>query len=85
MLDEAGFADAKIVVSNSLDEYTIRSILDQGGRIDAFGVGGGEPERMVSGPTVSNGCPIVLAGDARTGASIVASAIAFYAFREAAA
>ena len=39
MLDAAGFEDAKIVVSNSLDEYTITSILDQGGRIDSFGVG----------------------------------------------
>ena len=43
MLDEAGYAGAKIVVSNSLDEYTITSILDQGGRIDSFGVG----ERMI--------------------------------------
>ena len=33
MLDEAGFTDAKIVISNSLDEYTIKSILDQGGQI----------------------------------------------------
>ena len=44
MLDDAGFTDAKIVVSNSLDEYTITSILDQGGRIDSFGVG----ERMIT-------------------------------------
>ena len=44
MLDEAGFPEAKIVVSNSLDEYTIRSILNQGGCIDAFGVG----ERMIT-------------------------------------
>lgn len=44
MLDAAGFDRAKIVVSNSLDEYTITSILDQGGRIDAFGVG----ERMIT-------------------------------------
>ena len=44
MLDAAGFETAKIVVSNSLDEYTITSILDQGGRIDAFGVG----ERMIT-------------------------------------
>jgi len=44
MLDEAGFTDAKIVVSNSLDEYTITSILEQGGRIDSFGVG----ERMIT-------------------------------------
>ena len=44
MLDEAGFTDAKIVVSNSLDEYTIHSILQQGGCIDSFGVG----ERMIT-------------------------------------
>ncbi len=44
MLDDAGFADAKIVISNSLDEYTIRSILDQGGRVDSFGVG----ERLIT-------------------------------------
>ena len=33
MLDEAGLTDCKIVASNSLDEFTIRSILDQGGCI----------------------------------------------------
>ena len=44
MLDEAGFSDAKIVVSNSLDEFTIHSILQQGGCIDSFGVG----ERMIT-------------------------------------
>ena len=44
MLDEAGYRGAKIVVSNSLDEYTITSILDQGGQIDSFGVG----ERMIT-------------------------------------
>lgn len=44
MLDEAGFHDAKIVVSNSLDEYTITSLLNQGAPIDAFGVG----ERMIT-------------------------------------
>lgn len=44
MMDEAGFRDGKIVVSNSLDEYTITSILDQGGMIDSFGVG----ERMIT-------------------------------------
>ena len=44
MLDEAGFPQAKIVVSNSLDEFTIRSILHQGGCIDSFGVG----ERMIT-------------------------------------
>lgn len=44
MLDKAGLEDCKIVVSNSLDEYTITSILNQGGRIDSFGVG----ERLVT-------------------------------------
>ncbi len=44
MLDEAGFPDAKIVVSNSLDEYTITSILQQGGQVNAFGVG----ERLIT-------------------------------------
>lgn len=44
MLDEAGFPDARIVVSNSLDEYTITSILDQGGCINSFGVG----ERLIT-------------------------------------
>ena len=44
MLDEAGFPDARIVISNSLDEVTITSILRQGGPVDAFGVG----ERMIT-------------------------------------
>ena len=39
MLDVAGFTDCKITVSNSLDEYLIRSILEQGAKIDSFGVG----------------------------------------------
>ena len=44
MLDQAGLCDCKIIVSNSLDEYTITSILDQGGFIDSFGVG----ERLIT-------------------------------------
>ncbi len=44
MLDEAGLSDCKIMASNSLDEYTIRSILQQGGAIDGFGVG----ERLIT-------------------------------------
>lgn len=39
MLDVAGLTDCKITVSNSLDEYLIRSILEQGAQIDSFGVG----------------------------------------------
>ena len=43
-LDAAGLEDCKIVVSNSLDEFTITSILAQGGKIDSFGVG----ERLIT-------------------------------------
>lgn len=39
MLDEAGFHDAKIYVSNQLDEYLIRSLNTQKAPIDGFGVG----------------------------------------------
>lgn len=39
MLDDAGFPDCRILVSNSLDEHIIRDIILQGARIDAFGVG----------------------------------------------
>ena len=44
MLDEAGLADCKIIVSNSLDEFTITSLLNQGACIDSFGVG----ERLIT-------------------------------------
>ena len=39
MLDVVGLTDTKISISNSLDEYLIRSVLEQGARIDSFGVG----------------------------------------------
>lgn len=39
MLDAAGLVDIKIVASNSLDEFIIRDLIDQGACIDAFGVG----------------------------------------------
>lgn len=44
MLDEAGWTDCKIIVSNSLDEYIIREIIRQGAEVDAFGVG----ERLIT-------------------------------------
>ena len=39
MLDKAGFPDAKICLSNGLDEYTIESLLNQGAVIDSIGAG----------------------------------------------
>ena len=44
MLDEAGWTDCKISVSNSLDEYLIADLLHQGAQIDMFGVG----ERLIT-------------------------------------
>lgn len=39
MLDEAGLTDCGIVLSNDLDEYTIRSIQGEGAKINSWGVG----------------------------------------------
>lgn len=64
MLDQAGLEDCKIMASNSLDEYTIASILRQGGKIDAFGVG----ERLItakSDPVF--GCVYKIAGLIKNG------------------
>jgi nicotinate phosphoribosyltransferase len=44
MLDDAGWTDCKITVSNSLDELLIEDLLHQGACIDSFGVG----ERMIT-------------------------------------
>ena len=44
MLDEAGWTDCKISVSNSLDEHLIQAVLRQGAKIDMFGVG----ERLIT-------------------------------------
>lgn len=39
MLDEAGFQNAKIIVSNDLDEYTILNLKAQGAKVDSWGIG----------------------------------------------
>ena len=39
MMDEAGFPDAMICVSGDLDERSINSLLQQGAKIDSWGVG----------------------------------------------
>jgi len=47
MLDEAGLSYVKIIASNQLDEFVIRSLLEQDAPIDAFGVG----TKLVTGQT----------------------------------
>lgn len=44
ILDEHGYSDVQIVISNSLDEYIIEDVLSQGACIDSFGVG----ERLIT-------------------------------------
>ncbi len=44
MLDEAGWTECTITVSNSLDERLIRDLIRQGAQINAFGVG----ERLIT-------------------------------------
>ena len=43
-LDEAGYPDCAIVVSNSLDEHLIKELDNQGAKISSFGVG----ERLIT-------------------------------------
>ena len=45
MLDDAGWTECSITVSNSLDEHLIRDLQLQGAKIDVFGVG----ERLITG------------------------------------
>lgn len=44
ILDEAGYEDVQIVASNSLDEYIIRDLFNQGAKVDSFGIG----ERLIT-------------------------------------
>ncbi|GKU25619.1 nicotinate phosphoribosyltransferase [Clostridium folliculivorans] len=44
MLDNAGYSDCKIVISNSLDEHIINDVIAQGAKVDSFGVG----ERLIT-------------------------------------
>jgi len=53
MLDEAGFANAKIVCSGDLDEYMIVDLKQRGAKIDVWGVGAklstGQPDAALDG------------------------------------
>ncbi len=53
MLDEAELKEVRIVASNQLDEYLIKSLIDQGAQIDIFGVGThlitGQPDAALDG------------------------------------
>ncbi len=53
MLNEAGLSYMKIVASNQLDEFVIKSLLEQGAPIDIFGVGTklvtGHPDAALDG------------------------------------
>lgn len=53
MLDDAGLDHVKIAASNQLDEYVIRSLLEQKAPIDMFGVGTslvtGQPDAALDG------------------------------------
>ncbi len=50
ILDKNGMNDCQICVSNSLDEYIIKDLLEQGAPIDSFGVG----ENLIT----SKSCPV---------------------------
>jgi len=66
MLDDAGLEYVKIVASNQLDEMLIRSLEEQGARIDIFGVGTklvtGYPDAALDGVykiAINNGRPVM--------------------------
>jgi nicotinate phosphoribosyltransferase len=53
MLDDAGLNEVKIAVSNQLDEYVIKSLIEQNAPVDLFGVGTslvtGQPDAALDG------------------------------------
>ncbi|MEO8721398.1 MAG: nicotinate phosphoribosyltransferase [Ginsengibacter sp.] len=53
LLDDAGLESVEIIVSNQLDEYLIKSLLEQKAPIDSFGVGTslatGQPDAALDG------------------------------------
>jgi nicotinate phosphoribosyltransferase len=53
LLDQAGLRYVKIAASNQLDEYVIKSLMEQGAPIDIFGVGTnlitGQPDAALDG------------------------------------
>lgn len=64
MLDEAGLTDCSIVASNSLDEFIITDLLDQGAKVDSFGVG----ERLITAKSEPVfGCVYKLVGIEKAG------------------
>lgn len=76
-LDRAGLPDVRIVASNQLDEYVIRSLIQQGAPIDVFGVGTalatGMPDAALDGIyklAAAGGVPRVKCSDTVTKATL---------------
>ncbi len=53
MLDKAGFTDVKIIASNQLNEIVVKSLDEQGAKIDGYGIGTelvtGKPDAALDG------------------------------------
>ncbi len=76
-LDEAGFDQVAVVVSNQIDEWIIRSLNEQGAAIDIFGVGTklavGHPDAALDGVcklSLVNGQPRMKLSDTRIKATL---------------